>query len=258
MRSVIDAAVVDVETLHPAHLSSGTYQALLRVEDVQAICRPCSWPCRAATPAATTCWGRSLAVSSGSIGVACASQPLAAGRWAVAGASAHGLGGDVMTTHLSERPASLIVRPHRSSTAFEPAATSSGLSGRGLPVMGSTISPGRSHRQGRRRSRAGILGQDVRGDRDQQNQLGFVADRCPERLAICATDAGVTVRLAAMTSSRNAGCEPGQGLLHVMTTEGVSPASKSSKAAAQTAPPGSAPVSPTTRPRRMAAISSGG
>ena len=40
MRSVIDAAVVDVETLHPAHLSSGTYQALLRVEDVQAISPP--------------------------------------------------------------------------------------------------------------------------------------------------------------------------------------------------------------------------
>ena len=40
MRSVIDAPVVDVETLHPAQLPSGTYQALLRVEDVQAISPP--------------------------------------------------------------------------------------------------------------------------------------------------------------------------------------------------------------------------
>jgi len=40
LRSVIDAAVVDVETLHPAQLPSGTYQALLRVEDVQAISPP--------------------------------------------------------------------------------------------------------------------------------------------------------------------------------------------------------------------------
>gem|GEM_PF-2965609 len=40
LRSVIDAPVVDVETLHPAQLPSGTYQALLRVEDVQAISPP--------------------------------------------------------------------------------------------------------------------------------------------------------------------------------------------------------------------------
>jgi Domain of unknown function (DUF4832) len=40
VRSVIDAAVVDIETLHPAQLPSGTYQALLRVEDVQAISPP--------------------------------------------------------------------------------------------------------------------------------------------------------------------------------------------------------------------------
>ena len=40
LRSVIDAAVVDVETLHPAQLPSGIYQALLRVEDVQAISPP--------------------------------------------------------------------------------------------------------------------------------------------------------------------------------------------------------------------------
>jgi hypothetical protein len=39
MRGVIDAAVIDIETLHPAQMPSGTYQALLRVEDMQAISR---------------------------------------------------------------------------------------------------------------------------------------------------------------------------------------------------------------------------
>jgi hypothetical protein len=37
---VIDAAVIDIETLHPAQMPSGTYQALLRVEDMQAISPP--------------------------------------------------------------------------------------------------------------------------------------------------------------------------------------------------------------------------
>jgi hypothetical protein len=40
LRRVIDTPVADAETLHPAQLPSGTYQALLRVDDLQAISPP--------------------------------------------------------------------------------------------------------------------------------------------------------------------------------------------------------------------------
>jgi hypothetical protein len=40
LRTVIDAPVDDAETLHPASLPPGSYQALLRVEDVQGISLP--------------------------------------------------------------------------------------------------------------------------------------------------------------------------------------------------------------------------
>ena len=73
--------------------------------------------------------------------------------------------------------------PHRSATAFEPAATSSGLSGRGLPVTGSTISS-RSSASASPASWPRWYSRLKRSPRSatERDQLGLVADRRAERL----------------------------------------------------------------------------